>query len=167
MPATQATLLYRLNTTTMIRLRTSTPTDAQRVIDIWRSAVDATHHFLTVQDRRDIEHEVAAFLPALPLLLAVDEHDRALGFMLISDGHMEALFIDADERGRGVGRALLEHALHLHPDLSTDVNEQNDQALGFYERMGFQRTGRSDVDGQGRAYPLIHLRHGPAENMKA
>jgi putative acetyltransferase len=144
----------------MIRLRPSTPADAQRVIAIWRSAVDATHHFLSARDRREIENEVVVFLPALPLVLAVDEHDQPLGFMLISEGHMEALFIDAADRGRGVGRALVEHALQLHPELTTDVNEQNEQAVGFYERMGFQRTGRSDVDGQGRPYPLAHLRYG-------
>jgi putative acetyltransferase len=37
------------------------------------------------------------------------------------------------------------------------VNEQNAQAVGFYEHLGFQRTGRSDKDSQGRPYPLIHL----------
>jgi putative acetyltransferase len=39
------------------------------------------------------------------------------------------------------------------------VNEQNRSALAFYEHLGFERTGRSPVDGQGRPYPLIHLRH--------
>ncbi|MGG2473877.1 acetyltransferase, partial [Rhizobium sp. BR5] len=29
---------------------------------------------------------------------------------------------------------------------------------GFYRRLGFEPTGRSDLDGQGRPYPLVHLR---------
>jgi len=45
------------------------------------------------------------------------------------------------------------------PTTTTDVNEQNSQAVGFYGKMGFKRTGRSPVDDQGRPYPLIHLRH--------
>lgn len=143
----------------MITLRTSTPADGERVVDIWRRAVDATHDFLSPQDRRDIEAEVVGFLPAATLDLAVDADDRALAFMLLDGGHMEALFVDPDARGTGVGRALVEHALRRHPGLSTDVNEQNAQAIGFYERLGFERTGRSELDGQGRAYPLIHLRH--------
>jgi putative acetyltransferase len=143
----------------MVRVRTSTPADGDRILAIWRSAVDATHHFLAPQDRQDIEAEVVAFLPATPLWLAVDEHDHATGFMLLGDGHMDALFVDATARGSGIGRALVEHGLRLHPGLTTDVNEQNGQALGFYERMGFVRTGRSGIDGQGRPYPLIHLRH--------
>jgi putative acetyltransferase len=140
----------------MIRIRTSTSADGQRVMDIWRSAVDATHDFLAPQDRQDIEREVAAFLPTISVWLAVDDNDRSMGFMLINDNHLDALFIDAADRGKGVGRALVEHAMQLHPGLTVDVNEQNDQAIGFYERMGFQRTGRSDLDHQGRPYPLIH-----------
>ncbi|GAB1847209.1 acetyltransferase [Achromobacter xylosoxidans] len=143
----------------MITLRTSTPADGARVVDIWRRAVDATHDFLSPRDRHDIEAEVVAFLPATTLDLAVDADDRALAFMLLDGSHMEALFVDPDARGTGVGRALVEDALRRHPGLSTDVNEQNAQAIGFYERLGFERTGRSERDGQGRAYPLIHLRH--------
>jgi putative acetyltransferase len=70
---------------------------------------------------------------------------------------MDTLFIDPAWRGKGVGRALVRHALTLHDSLTTDVNEQNIQAVGFYERLGFVPTGRSAIDGQGRPYPLIHL----------
>ena len=42
----------------MITLRISTPADGERVVDIWRRAVDATHDFLSPRDRRDIEAEV-------------------------------------------------------------------------------------------------------------
>ncbi len=79
--------------------------------------------------------------------------------MLIDGTHMEALFIDPDVRGTGIGRRLLQYGLALHGQLSTDVNMQNSQAVGFYQRMGFVETGRSEVDSQGRPYPLIHLRH--------
>jgi len=53
----------------------------------------------------------------------------------------------------------VRHGLAMHPKLTTDVNEQNGQAIGFYESMGFLRVGRSPVDGQGRPYPLIHLEY--------
>lgn len=144
----------------MIKLRPSRPEDGDRVVEIWAAAVDATHDFLSLEDRTAIGREVAAFLPGAPLTVAVDHRDRPVGFMLIADAHMEALFIDPEHRGAGVGRMLIDYALAVHPVLTTDVNEQNAQAVGFYEHMGFERTGWSATDGQGRPYPLIHLRFG-------
>jgi putative acetyltransferase len=141
----------------VVTLRDSGPADAAAVVDIWRRAVDATHDFLLPEDRQAIEAEVAVFLPQAPLRLAIDDTGRPVGFMLLDGNHMEALFIDPDARGKGVGRALVEDALAQQAGLTTDVNEQNRQAIGFYERMGFVRTGRSPTDGQGRPYPLIHL----------
>ena len=143
----------------MISIRPSRPDEGQRALEIWRRAVDATHDFLSADDRQAIEDMVSDFLPQAPLWLAVDENDHPWALMLLDQGHMEALFVDPARRGTGLGSALLRHALTLHPRLSTDVNEQNPQALGFYQKMGFQPTGRSALDGQGRPYPLIHLQY--------
>jgi len=142
----------------MIKLRPSRPEDGDRVVAIWAAAVDATHDFLNPEDRAALGREVEDFLPAAPLMLAVDDRDRPLGFMLIVGGHMEALFIDPEHRGAGLGAMMIDYALAVHPVLTTDVNEQNVQAVGFYEHMGFERIGWSATDGQGRPYPLIHLR---------
>lgn len=143
----------------MIMIRPSRPDEGDRIIEIWRGAVDATHDFLTPADRLAIDEMVCGFLPQAPLWLAVEENDYPLAFMLIDGGHMEALFVDPARRGTGIGAALVRHGLTLHPTMTTDVNEQNDQAVRFYERMGFKRTGRSPTDEQGRPYPLIHLEY--------
>lgn len=141
-----------------MKIRASTLADGQRAVEIWRDAVDATHDFLTAEDRAAIGEEVKAFLPDAPLWVAVDADDRPIAFMLLDGTSMEALFIDPDWRGKGVGKALVEHAIALQGAITTEVNEQNGQAVGFYEKMGFVPIGRSERDGQGRAYPLIHLR---------
>jgi putative acetyltransferase len=143
----------------MVPIRLSRPAEAERIIAIWRAAVDATHDFLAPQDRRALDQLICELLPRMPLWLVVDEADRPLAFMLIDNGHMEALFVDPVWHGQGLGAALVRHGLNLHPRMTTDVNEQNAQAIGFYERMGFVPTGRSPVDGQGRPYPLIHLEY--------
>ncbi len=143
----------------MYTLRSSRPEDGPDLIDLWRRSVDATHHFLSAEDRKAIDDEVCGFLPHAPMTVAVDEDDKPCGFMLIDGTHMEALFIDPDARGCGIGRQLLQHGLSLHGALTTDVNVQNAQAVGFYQRMGFVETGRSEKDSQGRPYPLIHLRY--------
>ncbi|WLW63498.1 acetyltransferase [Achromobacter aegrifaciens] len=143
----------------MIDIRVSRPEDGERSVEIWRSAVDATHNFLSQEDRTAIDEMVCGFLPEAPLWLAVDANDYPLAFMFIENGHMQALFVDQAYRGTGIGAALVRHGLTLHPKMTTDVNEQNSQAVGFYEKLGFKRTGRSPVDDQGRPYPLIHLEY--------
>lgn len=142
----------------MIAIRSSRPEDGLRAVEIWRAAVDATHHFLTPESRAEIDLAVQDFLPGTDMTLAVDEADRPIGFMIAGEGRMDALFVDPACHGRGVGRALVAHALAESPVLTTDVNEQNPAALAFYEHVGFVRTGRSETDDQGRPYPLIHLR---------
>jgi putative acetyltransferase len=142
----------------MIAIRRSRPEDGQRAIDIWRAAVDATHHFLTLADRAEIDELVRDFLPRTEMWLAADEADRPIAFTIASEGRMEGLFVDPAYHGRGVGRALVTHALTEGSALMTDVNEQNPAALAFYEHLGFVRIGRSETDDHGRPYPLIHLR---------
>jgi len=132
--------------------------EASEIIKIWKSSVDATHDFLTAHDRQEIEKEVVGFFSETPVWVATNQDDQPLGFMFLHEGHLEALFVAASARGLGVGKRLISHALALHPELSIDVNEQNQQAVGFYQHMGFQVSGRSGRDNQGRPYPLLHLR---------
>jgi len=48
----------------VVRFRKAAASDGTRVMEVWRRAVDATHDFLKPDDRRNIESEVAAFLPS-------------------------------------------------------------------------------------------------------
>lgn len=143
----------------MMAIRHIRPTEGERAVEIWRRAVDATHGFLAASDRQSLDAMVRDFLPQAPLWLAVDANDHPLAFMLIDQGHMEALFVDPAWHGNAIGTSLVRHGLCLHPRMTTDVNEHNGRAIVFYEKMGFTRTGRSPLDGQGRPYPLIHLQH--------
>lgn len=70
---------------------------------------------------------------------------------------LEMLFVAPDARGGGVGRQLVAHAIGQCGATMVDVNEQNEQAVGFYRKMGFVETGRSPLDGQGKPYPLLHM----------
>lgn len=143
----------------MFKIRPATPADGAAVVTLWARAVDATHDFLTPEDRAAIGAEVESFLPQAPLTLVVDDTDAPAAFSFVHDGQLEALFVDPDHHGHGLGRMLIAKALTEHPGLGTDVNAQNPGALGFYLHLGFVETGRSDLDGQGRPYPLIHLKH--------
>ena len=141
----------------VISIRRSRPDEGDKLIAIWCRSVDATHDFLSKAYRRELEELVRAFIPEAPLWVAVNTEDQPIAFMLLTGDHMDALFVDPDVRGCGVGRLLIAHALSLTPTLTTNVNEQNEQAVGFYRRMGFKVTGRSETDDLGQPYPLLNL----------
>ena len=141
-------------------IRAGTPADVPRALEIWRAAVDATHGFLSAADRTEIDTLVAEqFLPHVPLWLAVDDADRAQGFLVMDGEMIDALFVDPAVHGRGIGTALVDHALALAPNALVDASEQASNAASFYESRGFVRTGRSETDPHGRPYPVIHFRH--------
>lgn len=130
------------------------------LVAIWRSAVDATHHFLTAADRDEIEARLASdYFPAVQLSVA-EVDGRSAGFSGVLDGTLEMLFVGATRRGSGIGSALLAHAVEEHGVTAVDVNEQNAEAAGFYAHRGFEVVGRSDTDEAGRPYPVLHLRLG-------
>lgn len=142
----------------MLKVRGSEAADVARLMDIWRRSVLATHDFLSPEDFRAIEQIVAeAYLPHAQFWVASDDEAGPVGFMGLTGSHVDSLFVDPDVRGQGVGRMLLAHAQQACGALTVDVNEQNAQAVGFYRRMGFEATGRSELDGDGRPYPLLHM----------
>ncbi|MCM1014159.1 acetyltransferase [Brevibacterium sp. XM4083] len=132
--------------------------DYPRLVDIWRSSVLATHDFLAADHRDAIEERFASdYFPNVRLTVA-ERDGVAVGFAGTVDGSLEMLFIDADHRGEGVGTKLLDHVIAAEDVTAVDVNEQNEQAYGFYLRRGFTITGRSPVDAAGLPYPLLHMR---------
>ncbi len=130
---------------------------------VWRSAVAATHDFLPPADVDRIATRLAPeYFPMVELTVAELDGEIA-GFSGLSAGKLDMLFVDAAYRGKGVGAALVAAALARYPTLTVDVNEQNPQAVGFYERLGFVKTGRSATDNDGRPFPLLHFVHAPIE----
>jgi putative acetyltransferase len=96
---------------------------------------------------------------SLDLWVLADPDDAPAGFMGLVGADVAALFLDPDRRGQGGGGRLVEHAQVLHPgDLTVDVNEQNPEARGFYEALGFVVVSRSPLDSDGRPFPLLHMR---------
>lgn len=144
----------------MIAIRKATPADLPRALEIWRAAVDATHGFLTAKDRAEIDIMVERdHLPNVDLWVATDTHGCVQGFLGLGDEEIDSLFVDPAMHGQGYGGALVAHALQRFPHVRVDASEQAPQAVAFYERRGFVRTGRSPTDPMGRPYPLIHFRY--------
>ena len=143
-----------------MNIRRAIPTDRGVLVDIWLRSVRATHTFLS-------EADIQSLLPPARDYLTSDEPEfwvlctdagAVVGFMGMSGSKMESLFLAPEFQRRGAGRRLVRHAQALHDELTVDVNEQNAAARGFYEACGFVVEGRSELDDQGRPYPLLHMR---------
>ena len=80
-----------------------------------------------------------------------------VGFLGLAASKVEALFLAPECFRRGGGRMLLDHAHNLKGPLTVDVNEENVEAVRFYEARGFTVTGRSPLDSSGRPFPLLHM----------
>lgn len=136
-----------------------TPSDYAQAVNVWEASVRATHHFVAEEDIRFFRPLVEEGLPTIEQVAAVrDQSGQVAGFVAVVGRRVEMLFIHPTFRGQGAGRRLLTHAVTAFDAVELDVNEQNEQALDFYLLMGFQVIGRSEVDGTGKPYPLLHMR---------
>lgn len=134
--------------------------DREMLLDIWLRSVRATHAFVSAPDIESMIPQVRGYLAAIDadIWVACDESGAPLGFLGMSGSNIDALFLAPESFRRGFGGALVRHARSLHDELTVDVNEQNHSARRFYEASGFVVERRSELDGEGRPYPLLHLR---------
>lgn len=129
------------------------------VIEIWESAVRATHNFLSEEDIVSIRPYVTIELEQMPTVVtARDEAGQLCAFMGIEGEKIEMLFVHAGARGKGIGKQLINLAVQELGVQYVDVNEQNESSVGFYQHMGFSIMSRSETDDQGRPFPILHLR---------
>lgn len=130
-----------------------------RLFGIWKGSVRQTHLFLSAPEIENIASFVPDALKRVEMLtVAVDSGGKPCAFMGVEDERVEMLFVAPQERGRGAGRQLLTYGIEKLSVKELYVNEQNPQAKGFYEHMGFVVCGRVETDGQGNPYPLLHMR---------
>ncbi|MGZ0149119.1 GNAT family N-acetyltransferase [Kribbella sp. WER1] len=133
------------------------PDEYDRAAELWEASVRATHDFVTEADLDVFRPLVRASFGAIAQLAGLREDGRLIGFVGVEDGNVEMLFLDPSYRGRGGGSLLLRHAFTEFAATSVDVNEQNPQAIGFYEHHGFHVVSRTDHDSTGKPYPILHL----------
>ncbi|MDR7121974.1 acetyltransferase [Rheinheimera soli] len=132
--------------------------DYLKLLEIWEASVRSTHEFLAEDDLQELKPLILQhYFDAVDLRCAKNVHGEIQGFCGVHDGNIEMLFIAPDARGKGIGAMLSAHAIKEQGASKVDVNEQNEQALGFYQHIGFKVIGRSPLDGQGKPYPLLHM----------
>jgi putative acetyltransferase len=133
--------------------------ESGRVLEVWEASVRATHEFLGEADIQFFKPLVLGELFGLEHLVCLRDREGTLvGFAGVSHGKLEALFVEPSWHRCGIGRVLTRYAVTQLGADKVDVNEQNRQAVGFYEHLGYVVEARSEVDSTGKPFPLLHMR---------
>ena len=147
--------------TSGVEIRTVTDRSSklvEQLVAVWERSVRATHAFLSEEEVADIKPFVPQALAGVGVLVVAEKDGVPVGFMGVQDGRLEMLFLDPGARGQGLGRTLLTYGIEDLGVSELTVNEQNPQAVGFYEHMGFSTYQRTETDEEGRPYPLLYMR---------
>ena len=131
----------------------------EQLLNIWEASVRATHLFLSDAEVNQIKSYVPQALKGVEhLIVAETENGELLGFMGIENKRLEMLFLSPAERGKGFGKQLLQYGMKNYGLQELTVNEQNPQAVGFYEHLGFETYKRTECDEEGNPYPLLYMK---------
>ena len=131
----------------------------KELLNVWEDSVKATHTFLSNEEIENIKKYLPQALKEVEhLRVAEDENYKPIAFMGIEKNKLEMLFIKNSKRGKGLGKKLLNFGIEKYSVNELAVNEQNPEAKGFYEHMGFKVYKRNELDDQGNPYPVLYMR---------
>ncbi len=141
-----------------LSVKKPTPSDYNELTALWEASVRATHHFLSEADIYFLKPLVRnEYLKNVDLFCIRDAKKNIAAFIGLMGKKIEMLFVRPDMIGNGLGKKLLDFAISLRNVNRVDVNEQNKQAVCFYQRYGFKFISRDPVDAMGKPYPILHL----------
>jgi ribosomal protein S18 acetylase RimI-like enzyme len=130
--------------------------DLKKLSSIWLDASRLAHPFIgeqrLLEQRALIEDQ---YLPSSETWVAFMA-DEACGFISLLDTFIGGIFISPNRQGLGIGRQLISHALGLKGELELEVYIDNQQAVAFYTKLGFQELSRRPRDDEG--YPFANAR---------
>lgn len=115
--------------------------DVTEVLRIWEAASAVGHPFLSTDFLRSERWNVAqVHLPSAETWVW-EEKGRVAGFISLLENEVGGLFVDPALHGRGIGRALVDHARGLRGRLEVEVFRDNAAARAFYAACGFSECG--------------------------
>ncbi len=143
----------------IIEVKERTEILVNQLLEVWEDSVKATHLFLSSGEIENIKKYVPQALKKVSHLVIIEnENNIPIAFIGIEDRKLEMLFIKNSERGNGLGKKLLNYGIENYSVNELAVNEQNPNAKGFYEYMGFKTYKRTELDEQGNPYPILYMK---------
>ncbi|WOF72492.1 GNAT family N-acetyltransferase [Parvibaculaceae bacterium PLY_AMNH_Bact1] len=131
----------------MIREYKTEDTDA--LVSVWKAATSVAHPFLKqafmAQETENLRN---LYLPNAETWV-VEDNDAPVGFIALIGDEIGGLFLDPACHGKGLGKAMVDHAIGLKGPLWLEVFEKNAVGRRFYDRYGFVETDRSMHEASG------------------
>lgn len=128
------------------------------ILEIWEASVRASHCFLTEEDIGSLYPQAEEAVQQIETLCVMQDGPRPVGFMGVQERKIEMLFLHPDYFRKGLGKIFVELAFRDLNVEYVDVNEQNPDAVKFYERMGFRTFHRDATDDQGNPFPILRMK---------
>ncbi len=140
-----------------MHVRLAEPRDAESVRRIYNAEVVGSTATFDLRPRTP--EEQAAWMDdhrgTYPVVVAVDDEDRVLGFGSLSTYRdrpsyattvENSVYVDTEHRGNGVGRALLEElvrlaTLHGFHSMIARIGGDNTPSIALHQACGFEEVG--------------------------
>lgn len=128
-------------------VRTARETDLAQIADVFSRSF-RTMSFLP--DLHSVEEDRAFWRDDVlrhQTVLVAERDARIMGVLAHADGWVNQLYVDPDQRGNGVGSALIAEAKRVMGEIQLWCFEGNLAGRRFYETHGFSAAERTDGSG--------------------
>jgi ribosomal protein S18 acetylase RimI-like enzyme len=151
----------------VVLLRRAGTADAAAIAAVHILSREVTMPYLPPRRRTDAE--VEAWVRDVVLrdaaVWVAEENGRVVGYAAVEGDELDALYLLADVRRRGIGSRLLAAAkAHRPQGLTLFVFQKNTGAQAFYARHGFSMVDLNDGSRNMEREPDMSMRWSPVTN---
>lgn len=111
--------------------------DLSTIMKLWLDSNVQAHSFIAKTYWESSVDAVATMLPNAQIYVYEAKHE-VIAFVGIMGNDIAGIFVDSNQRSKGIGKALLNELKRSHSSLSLQVYDKNKAALNFYLREGFE-----------------------------
>ncbi len=122
----------------------------QRLVEIWEEGARATHKDLSENEIAGMREEIREAILKSKNLLIAQKNEEWLGFIEIEKNEIAMLFVAPKAFRKGLGKALLKEAFMRYLGAFEVIKVNSlEWALGFYQALGFAKTGKKPIPAGG------------------
>jgi putative acetyltransferase len=128
--------------------------DLSEIMQIWLSSNIEVHNFVDESYWKDNFEFVQKIIPQTTVLV-YEKQNSIAGFIGLTNGYINGLFVKKIFRSKGIGKSLIEYAKLYNKHLTLDVYALNQSAVNFYKRESFCITDQHiDKDTKALEYTM-------------